>query len=82
MVKFMLCKKEETFKNNFEWISETESVTTSEGFDIPFVLLPDEKLDTIGLYYEADEEKFTSFITKHNLTIDQIVDGINFLKSS
>lgn len=82
MVKFMLCKKEASFKDDFEWISETESVTASEGFDVPFVLLPDEKSDTIGLYYETDEEKFASFITKHNLTVDQIVDEIRFLKSS
>lgn len=80
MVKFMLCKNDGTLKEVTKWFSETTKITRSEGLNWPKVLFT--KDGVTELCYECTDDEFDRFIRKYNLTVDQIVDEIRFLKSS
>lgn len=79
-MKFMLCNNDGTLKEVSNWFSETTKITRSEGLNWPKILFT--KDGVTGLYYECTDDEFNRFVRKHNLTVDQIVDGIRFLKSS
>lgn len=79
-MKFMLCNNDGTLKEVSNWFSETTKVTRSEGLNWPKILFT--KDGVTGLCYECTDDEFNRFIRKYNLTVDQIVKGIRFLKSS
>ena len=79
-MKFMLCNNDGTLKEVSNWFSETTKVTRLEGLNWPKILFT--KDGVTGLCYECTDGEFNRFIRKYNLTVDQVVDGIKFLKSS
>jgi len=79
-MKFAFCKNGGTIKEVQQWFSETTKITKSEGLRWPKISFT--KTGVTGLLYECTDEEFEHFTKKYNLTVDQIVDGIRFLKSS
>jgi hypothetical protein len=79
----MLCKRRKrTLDDINRWISDVIYVTKLEGFELSKSIVPYVSSNVIGICYECNEEEFNRFIRKYNLTVDQIVNGVRFLKSS
>lgn len=83
-MKFMLCKKRKgtTLEEINRWIADVTYTTKLEGFGLSQSIVPYVTSNVIGLCYECTDEEFNKFIKKYNLTVDQIVKGVRFLKSS